>query len=177
MFTMEQLMALQIYLNNLLLVKLAYDYGIDVKTVLKKTSIVPTPWGMDDTSLETFYQLSKHTFDAVQFFAPREGDDDVFYWVELAGEADRNLDSCYVWVILDTYLTNAERDEIFSTENFGADVQVRPIDDGVVFIIDEDYGQCDWATVYEYLVIIHMKNKQESVVNKKMECEQYEVAV
>lgn len=179
MFSTEEFYAMKTYLNNVLLIKVAFDCGINVKKALKNTYIYPSPYQMDDTNLEIFYELALQTFEAVQFFAPGEDDEDIQYWANLIGETKRDMNSCYLWVILDPLLRNCLEEEVlFNDEfNYGAYTIVHSIDDGVIVIADEDYGVCDWTSVYQHLTRVKEKKRLENIIENELESEPYEVAI
>lgn len=84
-----------------------------------------------------------------------------------------------MWVILDPLLRNCLEEEILGNDEFlyGAYTIIHPIDDGIILIADEDYGVCDWTSVYQHLASIKEQKRLEKIIENDMECEQYEVAI
>ncbi|MER2009797.1 MAG: hypothetical protein ABS939_20365 [Psychrobacillus sp.] len=179
-FSIEELYEMRTYLNNLLMVKYAHEFGIDVKKILTSTSIVPHNYSMDNTCFETFLQLSRGIFEEIDYFYPGENSEDFDYWLKVS-VCTKKYDqrSCYLWVFMDSRLSSfSKATNLYSTSDLEGDITLYPMELGIVAVGDEDYGECDWTNLYEKLLAILKENETKaSEMNKHLESATYEMAI
>lgn len=177
MFTIEDIYAMEGYLNNLLMVTLAQEHGIDVKGVLKNKNIELGPeygWGYYyPNGSFLFLGLAEGTFDKVDYFEAEDTSLDKMYWYQkINNVALPSNSSIHLMVIHDDTLHLNE--PIIAGDGHSCGAKLIPVENGIVILMDEDYGDCNWTEVYQQLINMQTEYK---INNELKECIPHEMAV
>ncbi|MFP7442576.1 MULTISPECIES: hypothetical protein [Bacillus] len=154
METRDDFYMLQTTLNNLGLLKIAYDSGVDMKNF---THYKVTHDFSFDPIWENFSIAIHELVEEYEFYPPDNEDveQDKKYWTDLAGASSTYLDCVAVLVILD------DRIDTFETWSIGGYSmgawysgfgEIYPIERGMVLIIDENDGPIDYTDALSLIV-------------------------
>lgn len=166
MFTMEDMHVFEAYLNNLLLCTMAHEFGVDVKKALSGIKVSLSPdYGsyMNTNALEIFHHLSIATFENVTYFEVDDNSDEKRFWFKKAtgNELISTVESTHMFLIEEQTLTIDEHFTAGDHHEYGAEIY--PVEKGIVIVMNEDYGDCDWSDVYKKLIGIQMENKNKVI--------------
>ncbi|EAR66155.1 hypothetical protein B14911_10487 [Bacillus sp. NRRL B-14911] len=154
METREDLYMLQATLNNLALLKIAYDSGLDMQNfthyVVSYDFSFDPIWG-------NFSIAIQELAEEYEYYPPdsEEVEQEKKYWIDLAGASNTYLDSVSVLVILDDRI---EPFELWSIGGYSMGTwysgfgEIYPIDRGMVLIIDEEEGPIDYTNALSLIV-------------------------
>ncbi|MEN0651322.1 MULTISPECIES: hypothetical protein [Bacillati] len=167
----DEFYCIQSSLQNFKLLKLAYDYGLDVSTYkdFHATSYEGN-WGNYDTFITLVYDL----FEIVDVWGPynddREENLEKSYWLRQAWK-DASIDSVEsdgVIVILDDRLKKEHiRDGgVWGGLNdfYYGYAEIYPLEQGVVIQYNEDDGEVNWVDVLYYLILTLTRSEQTNEV-------------
>jgi hypothetical protein len=154
-------------IQNLMLLKLAYDYGVDIKalpgSILNYEESLYQDW-------EIFMSIVESLFTIVEYWLPHSGDenlDDKLFWTE---DTLSDLKEIGVMVILDDRINPAE---VYSgcLCSGGSDwicgfAEMEPYTEkGMIIKWEENEGNVDWVDVlYGILHSIPNKERKEDAV-------------
>lgn len=174
METRDELYQLQYSLNTLMLLKVAYDAGINMD-VFSDYAIENSLDNYNDLSI--FLRAIDELVDIFEIYScdDKDGQEDIRYWCNHAGYDNRLYSTSNVIVLLDDQI------KPFEPRGFGGGYNVNQwytaygeivhFDRGILIVYDEEDGAVDWA---DPLCIIF-----EDILAKNQleESESYEMAV
>lgn len=173
MFSNDDYYVYESYLNNLLMIVMAHEIGININHAFRHHSgILESDLGgyINTTGLTIFKLLSEVAFDCVEYFAPDdESLDKSFYYNQIKKEENSSRDYLHLFIISDESLQFKQVLTVGDFRDYGA--KLHPIKTGVMIVFDEDYGDCDWTDIFHVLI----KNKRMN--QAKRECNNHEMAV
>lgn len=169
MMTYEDVHNYEHYFDNLLMAKIAYDAGVTVRE-MKTLSLwaYSSGYGSGNTSHENFTILTTKSFEIVEFYESAECNKDEFeYWLN---KTDRDIEEheyISIFVILDDTLNNVLEGEYGNNDQTDASVSLHQINEGVIIVHDENYGEPLWADVLKVLYDSRDKvlNQQQKEAN------------
>ena len=163
MFTAEEYYTYESYINNLLMVMFAHEFGINVRHALRNhTGILESDYGnyYNTPALNLFQLLCEETFNATEYFDSEDESLDKLFWLNQIEDISSKK-ALHLFVISDELVQFNEKRTAGDTREYGATLY--PVDKGIVIVYDDDYGDCDWTDIFHVLIL----NKQNNKANKE----------
>jgi len=175
MMQIDELYAMQNYLNNVLMFKYIYDAGIELTPFSNCRLPSYDGYGdMDEESFNNFATVADYLFDCVSFYFYDEDEDvdqkNKEYWLQLANAPEIAEKSLMVAVILDSTLRNSVTGSVGMCYHTGECAEAYQIDDGVIIVYDTYYGNVDWCEIMCSL----LQSRQTHLIKEE---QQYEMAI
>lgn len=169
MMTYEDVHNYEHYFDNLLMAKIAHDAGVSVRE-MKTLSLwaYSNGYGSGNTSHENFTTLATKSFEIVEFYEAAECNVDEFeYWFNEINREVGKQEYISIYVILDDTLIDVFEGEYGINDQTDASVSIHQIDEGVIIVHDENYGEPLWSGVLKVLYESRDKvlNQQQKEAN------------
>lgn len=161
----ENLFMMEMYLENLLMYKIAYDAGFDISSFDNVQLATDYSYGFSEP-FEHFMNLSSDIFEIVEVYDLYNSDEieDIDYWLNLCDPELSPGSDFVVTVILDSRLNQpitGFTGMSFSHEN---DAVIYKIDDGVVVVYDEAYGTINFSDLFATLIMSLQRSVEKEVM-------------
>lgn len=155
----DQVYGYQASIRNLMMLKLAFDKGINIEKF--PNYIVDYNFGIEN-DWEIFMRIIDSIFTIVEWWCPYSASEDKEkkYWCELAGFQSYNddLESIGVLIIMDDRIkqSNIMPSTIgWSSDFYSGYAEILSIENGAVIVWDEDDGAIDWVEALFHLIDVY----------------------
>jgi hypothetical protein len=167
MFTRDEVYSMQSTLNNLLLLKYAYDAGLDMKEFHEYETMVDFCY---DPGWELFITSIGQLFEIIEIYSPycNLDEEERNYWLSLAGYKDY-FESQGVIVMLDDRITPFKSRMVSGNYSmsswYSGQGEISWIEGGIVFMFDEEEGPLDYSDSLSIIIQTLQQSiaEQESV--------------
>lgn len=166
MYSREHVYSLKVTLNNLLLLKIAHDHGLDMSRFSSYQADIEMG---DDPNWQLFTTALDQLFEVWDVYDPFDCDkEDKTYWLNLVKyDYQHAFESLGIIVMLHDDIQPFERDSVGSLylnqyDNwYGGFGEFFSIDRGIVLVFDEDDGLIDYTETLAFILSVLKKTKQE----------------
>ncbi|MDX1806666.1 MAG: hypothetical protein R3267_06550 [Paenisporosarcina sp.] len=170
MMSYEEIFGYQRYLDNLGMIKIAFDKGVPIHLV-NNLNLYNHYGNYDGDFTENFLALVNSAFDTVEYYDDQEKA--ISYWLSLAGCSEKYEKHLRVVVILDTTLADMEAVKCGENEMTDGSAEIYPIDLGVIVFFDENYGDPFWTEILDVL----LSHREKTLNKQQREAIPYEMAI
>ncbi len=149
----EQIYAIESYLSNLLLAKIAYDAGINDVSFLNLSTFNEYS-GADDGYFNNFISILGLFYPDIDYLLAYDDEDmeKRHKWMTDANKPLGNIESYLLIRLTDSAVTSIPTNTLHSQFFNSEFAEVQVVEDGFLIIIDMDYGLTDFGELLHALI-------------------------